>query len=255
MESSVDGVVMVDASGTIVVWNEAQARITGVTAAEALGQPLWDVQYSLSRPTLQVPGLLERLCASTKSLLAGGSLADGSAPMSEEEIQQPDGRRVVVQTTAFPVRSEDGYLLGSVCRDVTEQRRVQEALRRSEQRYRFLAQNVRDVIWTMGLDGRLTYVSPSVEQLRGYTVEQALRQTIEEALTPDRRAWFAALCRRRRTPLAACPRAGNWSTCAGMARPSGLRPTSPYCGTDRGGRSASSASAATSASGARQPRR
>ncbi len=60
-----------------------------------------------------------------------------------------------------------------------------EELARSDQRYRLLADNVRDVIWTMGPDGRFNYVSPSVLQLRGYTAEEAMGQDIDHALTPE----------------------------------------------------------------------
>lgn len=58
------------------------------------------------------------------------------------------------------------------------------ALRLSEERHRFLADNATDVIWTMDLNGRNTYISPSVERVRGYTVAEAMQQTLHEALTP-----------------------------------------------------------------------
>jgi len=61
---------------------------------------------------------------------------------------------------------------------------AREALRVSEERHRLLADNATDVIWTMDLQGRNTYVSPSVERLRGYTVSEAMQQTLYEALTP-----------------------------------------------------------------------
>lgn len=60
-----------------------------------------------------------------------------------------------------------------------------EALRASEERHRLLADNAKDVIWTMDLNGRFTYVSPSVEKLRGYTASEAIEQTLEQTLTPE----------------------------------------------------------------------
>lgn len=60
-----------------------------------------------------------------------------------------------------------------------------EALRASEERHRLLADNAQDVIWTMDLNGRFTYVSPAVEKLRGYTASEAIAQTLEQTLTPD----------------------------------------------------------------------
>ncbi len=61
---------------------------------------------------------------------------------------------------------------------------VCEDLRKSEMRYRSLADNVSDVIWAMDLDLAFTYYSPSVAQLRGYTAEQAMAKTLQETLTP-----------------------------------------------------------------------
>ncbi len=62
--------------------------------------------------------------------------------------------------------------------------KVEESLQRTEDRYRLLAENVSDVIFTLDLTLRHTYCSPSVERLRGYTVEEAMAQTLEQVLTP-----------------------------------------------------------------------
>jgi PAS domain S-box-containing protein len=59
-------------------------------------------------------------------------------------------------------------------------------LKASELRYRLLAENVTDTIWTMSLEPlRFTYVSPSVERMRGYTVEEALSMTLQDTLTQE----------------------------------------------------------------------
>jgi diguanylate cyclase (GGDEF)-like protein/PAS domain S-box-containing protein len=63
-----------------------------------------------------------------------------------------------------------------------------ESLRLSEERHRLLADHANDVIWTMGLDGRLSYVSPSVFKQRGYTPAEVTAQSLDELLCPESRA-------------------------------------------------------------------
>jgi PAS domain S-box-containing protein len=62
--------------------------------------------------------------------------------------------------------------------------KVERVLQRMEDCYRLLAENVSDVIFTLDLNLRYTYCSPSVERLRGYTVEEVMAQTPERLLTP-----------------------------------------------------------------------
>jgi len=63
--------------------------------------------------------------------------------------------------------------------------KTQSELRASEERYRLMAENVADVIWTMDMNLNFTYISPSVYPQQGYTVEEVMGQSIKESLLPD----------------------------------------------------------------------
>lgn len=70
-------------------------------------------------------------------------------------------------------------------KEVWIRQRTEVALRDSEERYRRLAEQSQDVIWTLDLGTRrFTYVSPAIERARGFTAAEVMAQPFEAALTP-----------------------------------------------------------------------
>ena len=63
--------------------------------------------------------------------------------------------------------------------------KTEQALKQSEEQYRQLTEYANDIIWTNDLSLNMTYVSSSVEQVRGYTVDEVMAMKIEEQLTPE----------------------------------------------------------------------
>ncbi len=69
--------------------------------------------------------------------------------------------------------------------DITEHKNAEEALRRSEERYRIINQNMSEGVWLMGMNLKPTYISPSVTRARGYTLEELYALPLDKQVTPD----------------------------------------------------------------------
>lgn len=105
----------------------------------------------------------------------------------ENPLQTKSGKIIWVSSDGIPLFDASGNLSGywGTDMDITPQKRGEIALRESERRYRLLAENVTDVIWTMDLNLNSTYTSPSVLRLRGYDSATAMSQSLAETLTPE----------------------------------------------------------------------
>ncbi len=88
-----------------------------------------------------------------------------------------DGSTFAAEVTTAGV-FEDGRWVGAqgTVRDVSERARLERDLRASEERYRYLVQNAPDLIWSIGPDARLTFLSAAVERLTGFQPDELLGQ-------------------------------------------------------------------------------
>jgi len=80
----------------------------------------------------------------------------------------------------------DGRMLGRVIRYAIERKRASEALRRSEEFFRLISENVNDLITVIDKDGRRLYKSPSYQRLRGEAGRLAGSDSFEEVHPEDR---------------------------------------------------------------------
>lgn len=98
-----------------------------------------------------------------------------------------DGHLMWIDSNLSFIHDHNGNLsvmLGE-SRDMTERRLAQEALKKSEELYRLLADHTKDQVWMMDMNLQITYVSPSVEKLTGYTADEIKKMPIDKMMAPD----------------------------------------------------------------------
>ena len=114
-------------------------------------------------------------------------LRRGESIITREQILAKDRQLHWIETHVSPYRDGAAQVSGSVARFrvIDEEVASEEALRRSEEHHRLLADNALDVIWTMELDGTISHISPSVEKLWGFTVAEVYSQPLGQIETPQ----------------------------------------------------------------------
>jgi len=99
-----------------------------------------------------------------------------------------NGEKLWLLSYSFPMFDSNGTYRGyrGSDTDITEKHNVQLALKQSEEKYRFITENTSDVIWILNLEKLMfTYISPAIYNLRGFTPDEAMAQTVEESMTNE----------------------------------------------------------------------
>ncbi len=172
-----DAVIATDTEKQITFMNPIAEKLTGVTNAEANGQPLDDVFRIVNENTRQP---VETPC---DAVLREGVIV-GLA--NHTVLIATDGRETPIDDSAAPIRDSEGSVFGVVLvfRDATEQRRYVEA----QERLAAIVENSQDAIISQELEGRILSWNQGAQGLFGFTPEEAVGRPIEIVVPPDMRS-------------------------------------------------------------------
>jgi PAS domain S-box-containing protein len=190
VESSSEAIIGTTLDGVIMTWNAGAERLYGYSAQEAVGRLV-----SMVMP----PGCRDELPAVLAKIKEGQSIEH-----FETVRVRKDGRQVDVSLTVSPIRDAAGNVTGAsrTSHDISRQVRTEAALRESEQRFRQLAENLREVFWvTDGATGRTLYVSPAYEEIWARTGQSLCQdaRAFLETLHPQDRSRIGEAKRLQRT--------------------------------------------------------
>ncbi len=129
-EQTTDAFTLCDQNGIIIEWNHSCETLTGIPRNEAIGQFYWDIQLRLLPPDRRTPTAHEWLKEEILEALNTGESRLFDQPI-EGEIIKADGKQYAFQQNIFPIKIQRGLLIGSITRDITERKRMEEALRQA----------------------------------------------------------------------------------------------------------------------------
>jgi PAS domain S-box-containing protein len=170
VDSATDAIVVADRLGFIVSWNRSASGLFGYAREDAIGKPL----------TLLMP---ERYRSGHEKGLArmestGTSRVMGS--VVELHGLRSDGTEFPIELSLATWKTAAGNFYSGIIRDISVRKKTEDALRRSEQLLRDVADNTTAVIYVKYADGRYLLTNRRFEQVFNLTTEQILGHTDHE---------------------------------------------------------------------------
>jgi len=174
-----DGVLAADENARVTRVNPVAERLTGWREAEAAGHPITEVFNIVNEETRATAvNPVARVLA--EGVVVG--LANHTALISRDGTERP------IADSGAPILSGDGRPAGAVLvfRDITEDRRAEEALRHSEEKLRLMIASVRDyALYMLDPTGHVVSWNPGAEQIKGYRAEEILGEHFSRFFTAD----------------------------------------------------------------------
>jgi len=173
VENSHDGILIVGEDYRFTYVNDMFCRIAGYSRSEIIGQNF--------RKFIDEEG--KRLVADRYKQRQAGTKPP---PRYEFNVVRKDGtkRRVEISSTVSRDLKGKVRTIAQIL-DITEQKQAEKALRDSEKKYRTLAETTNDITFALDLDGKITYISPVVEKLTGYSWQDLVGHSFTKFIAPE----------------------------------------------------------------------
>ena len=170
VENAVEAIFIIQ-DGIMKFVNAETAKIFGYSKEDLVSRPFTDFIHPEDRE-LVLNRYLDR---------QHGKEAPSRYPF---RLLDASGEKRWVEVNAVFVEWEGKPATLNFMNDITARKRVEDSLRKSDERYRILAANASDIIWSVNMDLKVTYVSPAVERLKGWTREERKALTVQEIMPP-----------------------------------------------------------------------
>ena len=177
VETATDAIVSADESGAIQFVNPATTRVFGYAPAELIGKPLTVLMPQLMRK-LHENGFRRYLATGQRHINWQGTEFTGL---------RKNGQEFPLEVSFGEIVTESGHTFTGFIRDVSARKRVEEDLRRSEQRWRAVFENSAIGVALTDMTGRFLATNSAYQQMLGYSEEEMTKLTFLELTIEDDR--------------------------------------------------------------------
>jgi PAS domain S-box-containing protein len=169
-----NGYFEVDLAGNYTFVNDADCRHLGYSREELLG---------LNFRVAMVKEDIEVVYGAFNNIYITGKPQRGIS----YKAKRKDGTTGFAEVSGFPLKNKKGDIIGfrGIALDVTERKRVEDALRESEEKYRTILEDMDDVYFEVDIKGNITFVNRSSCKMSGYSEEELLGMSFKKISIPD----------------------------------------------------------------------
>jgi PAS domain S-box-containing protein len=171
--SAIDAVFLFDEEDRINYWNPAAERIFGYAEKEIVGKQV--------NATLVPPGFRKHYLKLTAKLakIKNRKIA---GKIREFPALRKDGTEFRMELSLAPLQLEGKTHFTAIVRDITERKKVEEALRESEEKFRTISNSIEDGLIVVANNGDIVFWNPAAQEIFGYTQEEVLGKKVQELL-------------------------------------------------------------------------
>lgn len=187
LEFAPDAIVLANQDGEIVLVNTQTEKLFGYKRDELLGKSVEVlVPERLRGQTPELPhadGKDDALLDLDEALLNAN--LSGASEQVEFYLLDRGGREFPAEITRRQIETEDGVMVMSLIRDITERKRAEAARRIAETRYQELFDNANDMVYIHDLEGNFKALNRTAEIVTGRTLEESLQMNMGEVVVPE----------------------------------------------------------------------
>ncbi len=182
-----DATMVIDQHGKVILWNKAIEEMTGIKAENIIGKD--NYEYSIPFYGERKPILVDLVIKPEKEIEKEyrNIRREGNILFGENYVPCLKGEPHYLVATAARLHDHKGNLTGTIesIRDVTAQKRMEEALKKSEENYRELVEKARSIILRINRKGEITFFNEYAERFFGYSQQEIVGKNVVGTIVPE----------------------------------------------------------------------